>query len=160
VNQMNRPVASHGCPRLHFEDSINADPIAVRDAIIGVMKSLQQEFPPNLEGIVSTEIVLAEVLNNIVEHSYESTNMGAIHISVLCNDDMISVETRDYGVPMPGLTPPKGDQDELPMAVDDLPEGGFGWFFIRTLSSLMEYRRCGKQNIFCVQIPLTVQNKG
>jgi len=156
---MNRPVPSHGCPRLHFEDSINADPIAVRDAIISVMISLQQEFPPNLEGIVSTEIVLAEVLNNIVEHSYEGSNMGTIHVSVLCNDDMISIETRDYGMPMPGLTPPNPDQDELPMAVEDLPEGGFGWFFIRTLSSLMEYRRSGKQNIFCVQIPLAVPDQ-
>jgi len=103
---MNRPVPSHGCPRLHFEDSINADPIAVRDAIISVMISLQQEFPPNLEGIVSTEIVLAEVLNNIVEHSYEGSNMGTIHVSVL-----------------------------------------------------MEYRRSGKQNIFCVQIPLAVPDQ-
>lgn len=125
----------------------------MRDAIIDVMSRLQHEFPPQSEGIVSTEIILAEVLNNIVEHSYESSNLGSILISILCNDDLISVETRDYGVAMPGLTPPDPEQKDLPVVVEDLPEGGFGWFFIRSLSSLMEYRRSGSQNIFCVQIP-------
>lgn len=139
---------------MHFEESINADPTSVRDTIILIMNSLQKEFGASSEGIIGTEIVLAEVLNNIVEHGYENSNMGSILVSVLCNDEMVSIETRDYGVPMPGLTPPDPEQDELPMDVEDLPEGGFGWFFIRTLSSHLEYRRSGGQNIFCVQIPL------
>lgn len=154
MTQSIRKPASYGTPRLHFEESINADPISVRGAIIEVMNSLQKEFPSRSEGIISTEIVLAEVLNNIVEHGYQASNLGSILVSVLCNDDMISLETRDYGVPMPGLTPPDPEQEALPMAVEDLPEGGFGWFFIRTLSSHMECRRSGKQNIFCVQIPV------
>lgn len=154
MTQTTRKPPYYGSPRLHFEDSINADSVSVRDTIIEIMRSLQREFPSQSEGIVSTEIVLAEVLNNIVEHSYEGSNIGSVTVSVLCNDDMISVETRDYGVPMPGLTPPDPAQEDMPMAVEDLPEGGFGWFFIRSLSSHMEYRRSGQQNIFCVQIPV------
>lgn len=141
-----------GGSRLHYEETINADPISVRDAILEVMARLQNEFPAQSEGIISTEIILAEVLNNIAEHSYEGSNLGSILVSVLCTDDMISIETRDYGGPMPGLTPPETELEEIPMAVEDLPEGGFGWFFIRSLSTHMEYRRVGSQNIFCVQI--------
>nr|WP_281245133.1 ATP-binding protein [Litoreibacter janthinus] len=145
-----------GAPRLHYEDTINADPISVRDTILEIMRRLQNEFPSQSEGIIGTEIVLAEVLNNIAEHSYQCSGLGDVIISVLCTDDMISVETRDYGVPMPGLNPPKTELEEIPLAVEDLPEGGFGWFFIRSLSSHMEYRRIGQQNIFCVQIPTSV----
>lgn len=140
-------------PRLHFEESINADPFSIRDTIIEIMRCLQTEFPSQSEGIISTEIVLAEVMNNIAEHSYQGTNLGSLSISVLCTDDMISLETRDYGIPMPGLSPPDEGLKDLPVATEDLPEGGFGWFFIRSLSSHMEYRRIGSQNIFCAQIP-------
>ncbi|RLJ51891.1 serine/threonine-protein kinase RsbW [Litoreibacter meonggei] len=145
--------SSFGAPRLHFEETINADPISVRDAILEIMRRIQHEFPAQSEGIVSTEIVLAEVLNNIAEHSYQDSNLGDIIVSVLCTDVMISFETRDYGLPMPGLTPPETELEALPVGAEDLPEGGFGWFFIRSLSSHMEYLRTGSQNIFCVQIP-------
>lgn len=140
-------------PRLHYEESINADPFSIRDTIIEIMRCLQTEFPSQSEGIISTEIVLAEVMNNIAEHSYQGTNLGSMSVSVLCTDDMISIETRDYGIPMPGLTPPDLEQPDLPVETMELPEGGFGWFFIRSLSSHMEYRRIGAQNIFCAQIP-------
>lgn len=140
-------------PRLHYEDSINADPFSIRDTILEIMRCLQTEFPAQSEGIISTEIVLAEVMNNIAEHSYQGTNLGTMSISVLCTDDIISLETRDFGMPMPGLSPPDPDLKDPIEQIHDLPEGGFGWFFIRTLSSHMEYRRIGTQNIFCAQIP-------
>lgn len=130
-----------GGARLHYEETINADPLSIRDTIIEIMRRLQKEFPSQSEGIISTEIVLAEVLNNIAEHSYEGSNLGSVAVSVLCTDDMISVETRDYGTQMPGLSPPDPGEEELPMDIEDLPEGGFGWFFIRSLSTHMEYRR-------------------
>ena len=153
MSSLARLPLSFGAPRLHYEETINADPISVRDTIVEIMKRLQHEFPAQSEGIISTEIVLAEVLNNIAEHGYNQSNLGDIIVSVLCTDDMISVETRDHGLPMPGLNPPEAELEDLPVSIDDLPEGGFGWFFIRSLSSHMEYRRAASQNIFCVQIP-------
>ncbi|EPX77823.1 ATP-binding protein [Litoreibacter arenae] len=153
MSNLARQPRNFGAPRLHFEDTINADPISVRDTILEIMRRLQSEFPSQSHGIISTEIVLAEVLNNITEHGYQESNLGDVTVSVLCTDDMISVETRDYGLPMPGLNPPETGLVDIPMEVDDLPEGGFGWFFIRSLSSHMEYRRSGSKNIFCVQIP-------
>lgn len=152
MTQTVRTPPRFGAPRLHYEDTINADALSVREAILEIMSRLQAEFAEGTEGVISTEIVLAEVLNNIVEHSYEDTGMGKINMSVLCIDDMISIETRDFGVPMPGLELPEGAQEEVPVDLDDLPEGGFGWFFIRKLSEHMEYKRTGNQNIFCVQI--------
>ena len=153
MSNVARLLYTFGASRLHYEDTINADPISVREAIVEIMVRLKQEFPAQSEGVISTEIILAEVLNNIAEHGYEDSNLGDVVLSVLCTDDMISIETRDHGVPMPGLNPPEKELEDIPMNVEDLPEGGFGWFFIRSLSSHMEYRRVGSQNIFCVQIP-------
>lgn len=155
MSNLARLPRTFGAPRLHYEETINADPVSVRDTILEIMRRLQHEFPAQSEGIISTEIVLAEVLNNITEHGYQGSNLGDILVSVLCTDDMISVETRDYGLPMPGLTPPEAELEAQPMGVEDLPEGGFGWFFIRSLSSHIEYRRTGSKNIFCVQVPTT-----
>ena len=153
MNSLARLPQDFGAPRLHYEETINADPMSVRETILEVMERLKYEFPAQSEGIISTEIVLAEVLNNIAEHGYEGSNLGDVVVSVLCTDDMISIETRDHGLAMPGLSPPQTGLEDLPMEIDDLPEGGFGWFFIRSLSSHMEYRRVGSQNVFCVQIP-------
>lgn len=153
MNNLAQSPLVYGAPRLHYEDTINADPLSIRDAVVEIMGRLRQEFPAQSEGIIGTEIVLAEVLNNIAEHGYENSNLGDILISVLCTDDMISIESRDHGIPMPGLAPPETELEDTTVEIDDLPEGGFGWFFIRSLSSHMEYRRAPTQNIFCVQIP-------
>jgi hypothetical protein len=51
------------------------------------------------------------------------------------------VEISDPGRPFPGGCLPAGQAVNLSLPVDALPEGGFGWFLIRSLTSGIDYRR-------------------
>lgn len=92
-----------------------------------------------------SEIVLAEVLNNIVEHAYGG-DCGQIQISVTRKAGFLEICIIDAGRPMPGLKLPKGELVPL-FDGQDPPEGGFGWFLIRTLTQDLQYQRVRDQNI-------------
>ena len=119
----------------------NAD--AVRQALRGLADSplfvsLSQDLRSN------AEIVLAEVLNNIVEHAYAHTQ-GDIILAITRQADRLACTIIDTGAAMPGLCLPKGRFQPLGLT-EDLPEGGFGWFLIRSLTQGLEYRHANGVN--------------
>jgi serine/threonine-protein kinase RsbW len=100
----------------------------------------------------SVEIVLAEVLNNISEHAY-SKHSGAINLWITPHDTFLFVRVVDTGLPMPGGEAPAGALSKV-VEIQDLPEGGFGWFLIRSLTQELTYQRDGNHNTlsFCVDV--------
>ncbi len=92
-----------------------------------------------------SEIVLAEVLNNIVEHAYCGAD-GQIEISVARQQEYLDICIKDHGRPMPNLTLPAGELRPL-FEGQDPPEGGFGWLLIRSLTQDLRYDRVQDQNI-------------
>ena len=100
----------------------------------------------------SVQIVLAEVLNNIAEHAYASF-AGRIELSVTAHDGFVFVRLVDAGLPMPGEELPGGKLN-MATGIQDLPEGGFGWLLIRTLTQDLAYLREGGHNTlsFCVDV--------
>jgi serine/threonine-protein kinase RsbW len=100
----------------------------------------------------TVEIVLAEVLNNVVEHAY-ARYPGQIEVAITPGNDFLFVRIVDEGLPMPGGDPPDGGLADLPNG-QELPEGGFGWYLIRSLSQDLTYLRDGHQNVlsFCVGV--------
>lgn len=91
----------------------------------------------------STLIVVSEVLNNVVEHAY-ADQIGEVILTLLPIAGGIMFEICDYGRPMPDGRPPSG---QLPQSgADGLPEGGFGWYLIRTLARDVRYARVGRLN--------------
>lgn len=93
---------------------------------------------------VNAEIVLAEVLNNIVEHAY-ARHPGTITLTLRCTGAGLACLLKDRGAAMPGLALPVGEFQDLG-TVEDLPEGGFGWFLIRSLVEDLSYERRGGEN--------------
>ena len=80
----------------------------VRRAIHEAMDALEAH---NLtaEEMASVEIVLAEALNNIVEHAYPQAAPGDVHLSLRLRGTGLLVEVRDQGRPMPnGPAPASG----------------------------------------------------
>ena len=108
-----------------------------------------QKVPPFVRD--NAQIVLAEVLNNIVEHSYAQSE-GEIDLTVIVSDAGLRCTVLDRGLPMPQEKLPDAHN---PMEDDpiDLPEGGFGWFLIRTLSKELGYLREGGCNRLSFWIP-------
>jgi serine/threonine-protein kinase RsbW len=104
----------------------------------------------------TAEIVIAEALNNIVEHAYAG-GAGEIELSLRRGGDMLSVLITDRGHPMPGGTLPEGP---LPAADPaSLPEGGFGWFLIRCLSQDLRYSRAKGRNHLFFRLDLASDQK-
>lgn len=98
----------------------------------------------------TAELVLAEVLNNVVEHAYAGRG-GRVAVAVTVGQGGVRCRVTDRGEPMPGGAPPEG---LLPaVQAHDLPEGGFGWFLIRELSRDLRYARIGGENVLSFVVP-------
>ncbi len=123
-----------------------------------VSSGLQKMFTCNLlarltnDSRGTVEILLAEILNNVVEHAY-ARYPGQIQISITPGDGYLFIRMVDQGLPMPSGDAPGGKLNTL-AEFQDLPEGGFGWFLIRSLSQDLIYLRDGDQNVlsFCVDV--------
>jgi serine/threonine-protein kinase RsbW len=123
---------------------INATMLDVREGLRDLMHCpLVQDLSADCLG--TTELVLAEALNNVVEHAYASYS-GQIEVEVRRGRNQLRFHIADRGLPMPGAEPPLGHLPEVGV-FDDLPEGGFGWFLIRSLSQDLAYRREGERNL-------------
>ncbi len=92
------------------------------------------------------EIVLAEVVNNIVEHAYEGLPPGQVLVSGKAAKGTLQLQVADQGKALPDGRLPAGKPADVSGPVSDLPEGGFGWFMIRTLTRDIRYRRDGGSN--------------
>lgn len=125
--------------------AFQADPVSIRHALEGMLAS-----PPlsDLRGDERSvaELVLAEVLNNVAEHAYGEAG-GQVEVGLHPDAKGVRCLIVDQGRPMPGGQLPKG---RLPpgadVALEDLPEGGFGWHLIRSLCSDLTYTRIDSQN--------------
>lgn len=132
---------------LSFETTFLATPESVRENVIEVRDFLTAAsiYP---EHNISTEIVLAELLNNIVEHAYAGQEAGMIQLEVTYCDRILTLTTNDFGTPIPGLKVPAGKEPNLDVEHADLPEGSFGWFLIKNLARHSSYQRVGDTNRF------------
>lgn len=136
-------------PDIHLV--IASDQLAVRQALAELLAAPSLcSMECDLRGRV--EIVLAEVLNNIVEHAY-AHHQGEISLELSTDPTGIACCIQDSGAEMPGLILPEGKL--APHDPDDLPEGGFGWFLIRTLTEDLSYRRHGGTNELRFRLPET-----
>lgn len=142
---------AHGGVTVRLE--LEATATAVREGLA----SLRQALAPlglTASDIDPVELVVAEVLNNVVEHAYAEAGTGLIRVTVRPGLRELTIEVEDDGRPMPGGVLPSGDSPVLPLAVDSLPEGGFGWYLIRTLTRDLVYRRIGPRNCLAFRMEI------
>lgn len=137
------PEAAARAPELRLE--FRADPVSVRQSLAHML-----DLPPLAsladEDRSVAELVLAEVLNNVVEHAYGAEG-GRICVSLTGDPTGIRCRVTDEGRAMPDERVPEGRLPGGPgTALADLPEGGFGWHLIRSLSVGLTYARINGQN--------------
>lgn len=131
--------------------SLDANEMALRASLKQVRDYLADcGFSESFLGNV--EIVLAEAVNNVIEHAYAEMPDGRIDMRLERTDTGIVIFLEDEGVEMPGGVAPAGRSHDLDVDVDNLPEGGFGWFLIRTLTDRLEFSRIGKRNRLCMHM--------
>jgi serine/threonine-protein kinase RsbW len=116
----------------------------VRDALADLMSGpILADVSEDDKG--TAELVLAEAMNNIVEHAYADTSEGIITLTMWQSEGEVACRITDRGAALPNETMPAGILAERSEG-DDLPEGGFGWYLIRTLSRDLRYVRLGTLN--------------
>lgn len=126
--------------------AITSGELAVREALSQLLTALRP-LHLDVEEAGTVELVLAEAMNNIVEHAYPSGDTpGPILISCDHQADGLHVQIKDSGRPMPGGQTPIGLAVDVDVDLIDLPEGGFGWFLIKDLAKDVLYRRVGSAN--------------
>lgn len=101
-----------------------------------------------VDEMATVELVLAEILNNIVEHAYKGADRGKIEVGLTQTNRGLRCVVLDDGLPMPNGEPPLGMQADLSREISELPEGGFGWFLIRELAHDLSYaNRSGRNHL-------------
>jgi len=130
-----------------------ASPAGIRVGLIEIRMHLRETGLSDCR-CGTTEIVLAEALNNIAEHAYGDCGVGDIAVAITLDDVGILIEFTDSGAPLPGLSPPAGNPPVLDAPSGDLPEGGYGWFLIRKLTTKLAYTRQNGQNFLRLRMNL------
>ena len=125
----------------------------VRRSIHEAMDALEG-FGLSGEEMGTIEIVLAEALNNVVEHAYPEGEPGVVHLSLRLRRSGLMVEIRDQGRTMPNGRAPIGDHPMAAADEDPMPEGGYGWYLIRELVSDLIYDRRDGENILVFRLAI------
>lgn len=96
-------------------------------------------------------IVLAEAINNIVEHAYRDTPRGSMAMRLRISRDAIHVVLVDWGDDPTFFGPAAAPEPS------DLAEGGYGRYLIEML--VRRQRRCRAHgcNCLCLDLPLTTR---
>jgi serine/threonine-protein kinase RsbW len=139
-----------------FNLRFRAEALEVRDALQSAVDRFARQLSIDEAGTL--ELVLAEIMNNIVEHSYRGRDRGTIDLSIVRDQRGLSCSVSDDGIALP--------EDHLLRDIAalprprplDLPEGGFGWFLIRDLAEDLGYRREGEQNLLAFRLPIGAVN--
>ena len=100
-----------------------------------------------VEDVETIEIILAEALNNVVEHAYPEDAKGDVTLVIRRRRGSLMCEIKDHGRPMPNGKVPNGDHPMSREDGDAMPEGGYGWFLIRELVRDLIYDRKDGENV-------------
>ena len=129
-----------------FKHSFRATEMDARDGMEFVITKLQQTCA-NQDWTGTVEIALAEAVNNIVEHAYAGLPEGTVEIACDLDKTGLTMQIMDFGNALGSNELPPGNPVDLDVALEDLPEGGFGWFLLRELTQSISYDRKDGANI-------------
>lgn len=141
-----------------FKMSFRATESEARQAIAAISDRLRSSELAR-DRADEVEIALAEAINNVVEHAYAHTEPGLIRILCSLRRAHLDIRICDTGSALPHNRLPPGLAADVSVARADLPEGGFGWFLIRELTSDIRYDRCGLINHLSLRFDLDHPNR-
>ena len=156
-----RSTTTDGAPLLarpFLRLSLAAEALAIREALRQVVAALAG-LRLTGECLGDVELVLAEILNNIHRHAYAGRT-GEIELELAAAGDMLVCTVIDAGHPMPGGQLPAGRAVSVDVCSEILPEGGFGWFLIRSYAERLEYRREAGRNHLTLHLRLMPAGHG
>ncbi|WP_299147112.1 ATP-binding protein [uncultured Tateyamaria sp.] len=135
---------------------VQSSKLAVREALKELLAGLGP-LHLDVEEVGTVELVMAEALNNIVEHAYPAGDpAGPIRIACKHATDGLHLTVTDEGRGMPDGRTPLGLAANLDVDFCDMPEGGFGWFLIKDLAKEVTYKRIDPQNRLTLRLAVAM----
>lgn len=135
-----------------YRSQTGADLMDVRAAMVTLKSALIRSDLTALD-ISCAEIVVAEILNNVVKHAQSGQKHGWFEVQCSPDPKGLHFVCRDNGSPMPGGSPPDRPLPSVKRSPSDLPEGGWGWSLVRTLTTNLSYMRIEGVNVISFQLP-------
>ncbi len=138
-------------PDCRFDHSFAARPPEVT-AVLRRLRRSSVLQGLSADAVDCCALVLAEAMNNIVEHAYGDAD-GSLRLTLLRGRHRVICRLLDCGRPMPGLTLPPSRLPAPDAPDDSLAEGGYGWFLIHSLSRRLHYCRADGMNRLIIVVP-------
>jgi serine/threonine-protein kinase RsbW len=139
---------------MEYEYAVASSFADVRTALAALLADCRKAGA-EAEDLGTIEVVMAEVLNNVVEHAYREQPGNQLGLRCVIHDTEILFRISDTGTAMPGLTLPEGKLPAADQPTEHLPEGGFGWHLIHMLTEDLVYVRDADRNRTSFVIPLS-----
>jgi len=98
-------------------------------------------------GAVATDqldVALTELCSNIIRHGHRNRPSAMLHVGVRGHADRVEVELRDQG---PAFIAEPPAMPSVEVALEDLPEGGFGLAIVAATMDEFAQRRDGDTNV-------------
>lgn len=145
--QTEPPPASERLSETLIDKTFPADFRWVRRIVQETVDVLSQDDTVRPEDVDTIQIIIAEALNNVVEHAYPEDKPGDVNLIVRRRRGALMCEIKDRGRPMPNGRVPVGDHPMHRENGEPMPEGGYGWFLIRELVRDLIYDRKNGENV-------------
>jgi serine/threonine-protein kinase RsbW len=136
---------------LSVQLTLKATDLQVRDALQRI-KQYTTDWKLSEDACINVEIVLAEALNNVVEHAYAGIPDGIITIDCAFDGEGMSIVISDQGHPVPEAVFMRHHSRLHAVNTSELPEGGFGWGLIHELTHELKVSRIGKTTLLSLTI--------
>lgn len=97
---------------------------------------------------MNINLVLEEALSNIIFYAYNDNKKHEIKIKISLNNNLITMEIIDDGVP---FNPLENPSPNINLPAKERPVGGLGIFLMSQIMDEMDYARKKKQNVLTLK---------
>jgi anti-sigma regulatory factor (Ser/Thr protein kinase) len=100
------------------------------------------------DATASINLMLDEVVSNVIKYGFSDALEHEIYVSVVLEDDFVTLEIADDGRPFNPLEAP---QPNLDVPIEDRPIGGLGIFIVKSTADALDYCRENGRNIMTMK---------
>ena len=118
------------------------------DKLQAHIKKIGRRFGQSRKNCLELSLVLEEILANIINYGYDDDREHQIRIAIAKNDNILTIQTMDDGLP---FNPLEVKAPDCTSPAEDRPVGGLGIPLIRVYTDEITYERRAKRNILTIE---------
>lgn len=112
------------------------------------VEDLTSEWKLSPELTMNINLVIEEAVSNIIFYAFNDNKKHHIEISLSLNNNQLTIETTDDGVP---FNPLEQQDPDITLSAEERPIGGLGIFLITQIMDDLNYNRKNKKNVLTLK---------